>query len=75
MNDTSRLHLTVFYLSHVQDARPAPHQGDGGRSLPAPTQATLQQEAQKLRADVSSFPTFAVQVCVGDLDRVPPPPI
>ena len=70
MNDRSRLHLTVFYLSHVEDLRPEPYRLDGGKKNGALTAQTLKQEEQTLRHAVASFPAFDVQVMLHSLATI-----
>ena len=63
MNDPSRLHITVFYLSHVEDPRPEPHRSDGGvASASDLTPEKLANEEQKLRAAVADFGGFSLRV-------------
>lgn len=62
INDPERLHITAFYLSHVDDPRPEPYRQDGGQGS-GPSASTLHQEAQKLQATTGAFPAFHLQVC------------
>ncbi|KAK9806058.1 hypothetical protein WJX73_010102 [Symbiochloris irregularis] len=63
-NAPSRLHITIFYLSHVEDPQPEPYKakGSGATHSSDLNPERLQLEEETLRSAVAQFPAFSVQV-------------
>lgn len=62
INHPSRLHMTVFYLSHVDDPRPEPYKQHGSQQASTLTDSNLQHESRVLTEAMASLPYFHVQV-------------